>query len=69
VKKNQNQGSRSRRQRMNFNAGDGGAPEYVIGHEADEMADAARRFQNVAAVEAKSSLAFLWQSAKPSSVL
>jgi len=38
-------------------------------HEADEMTDAARRFQNVAAIETKSSLAFLWQSVKPSSVL
>jgi hypothetical protein len=28
------------------------------------MANAARRFQNIAAFEAKSSLAFIWQSAK-----
>ena len=43
----------ARRQRINFNAGDGGVAEHFLRHEADEMADAAGRFQNLSALKTK----------------
>ena len=39
------------RQRINLNAGDGGAAEHGFGHEADEVADAAGGFEHAPAFE------------------